>query len=613
MVMCLRKLEVTTLSALAGLVLGAGAVQAAPQSLALVATEGAVELTCEGGACAAEFSTFCLQMDRVSPRPGTPYRQAGGEIRLVGTTEEGRTVELDPRRYLKFDSLRTHLALRISVPRHEIDRLGLARVAVAVGENMTLVPDQTAEVEPAMRRALYGIAALAILSGIMAMGPEGSPLTRILLLFETVVAFAGTAWIAIHARRAGRDQGGWLRVASAVTSTVTILLGVALAANVFGWLGLLKMLTEGSIASLFGAFAWTIVVTATAALFPAILDRSIGRVLPSLRRKKAVVCRIVLRIVASVAVIAWSQGVLIRFQVWQRLRVYATAVAESALSIGGLTLSTGGLLGAILIAGCTWVVARLAGFFTREEVFPRLHMGRGAGDSVVTLTNYIIYGVGVAMAASAIGLGGTQLTVVIGALGVGIGFGLQDIVNNFVSGLILIFERPIRVGDTIQTVEHWGRVERIGIRASTIRSLEGAEIIVPNGDLIAREVINWTRSDDMRRIEVFVGVAYGTEPEVVLEILGRVADEHPLTLGEPAPKAQLIGFGESSLDFRLRCWTPVEDWPDVHGDLHVALNKELKKAGVTIPFPQRDLHIQSTVAVERDTSRTVIEAVQGSD
>ena len=142
---CFRRLEVTALSALVGLVLGAGAVQAAPQSLALVATERAVELTCEGSACGAEFSTFCLQMDRFSPRPGTPYRLAGGKIRLVGTAEGGRRVELDARRYLRFESLRGHLALRISIARQEIDRLGLERVAVAVGENATLVPDEIAE------------------------------------------------------------------------------------------------------------------------------------------------------------------------------------------------------------------------------------------------------------------------------------------------------------------------------------------------------------------------------------------------------------------------------------------------------------------------------------
>jgi small-conductance mechanosensitive channel len=187
--------------------------------------------------------------------------------------------------------------------------------------------------------------------------------------------------------------------------------------------------------------------------------------------------------------------------------------------------------------------------------------------------------------------------MIVGALGVGIGFGLQNIVNNFVSGLILIFGRPISVGDTVQTVDHWGRVTKIGMRASTIRSFDGAEIIVPNGDLISKEVINWTRSDEIRRFEVLVGVAYGTDPEAVLEILRRLADEHPQTLEEPEPQVHMIDFADSSLDFRLRCWAPMSDWVTVASDLRVAINNELKVAGIQIPFPQRDLHVRSTVAL----------------
>jgi small-conductance mechanosensitive channel len=400
-------------------------------------------------------------------------------------------------------------------------------------------------------------------------------------------------------------------VATVVTATATVLLAAALAANVFGWLGLSSMLTGASIAGLFSALSWTIVVAAITALLPAVLQGGVGRVLPSLRRESETVCRITSRTVALVAVIAWSHTALTRFGLWQSLRNYAIAIAESGFSIGGLTISTGGLLGAILILGTVWLLARLVGFFMREEVLPRLRMRRGAGQSVVTMTNYTIWGIGFVMAASALGLGGTQLTVVIGALGVGIGFGLQNIVNNFVSGLILIFERPINVGDTIQTGEHWGRVKHIGIRASTIHSFDGAEIMVPNGDLIAHEVINWTRSDDLRRIQVLVGVAYGTEPEEVLEILRRVADEHPLTFTDPEPTAHMLRFGESSLDFRLRCWTRVDDRIAVAGDLHVAINAELKKAGITIPFPQRDMHMYTTVPAPADTPESVVETIQG--
>jgi small-conductance mechanosensitive channel len=297
--------------------------------------------------------------------------------------------------------------------------------------------------------------------------------------------------------------------------------------------------------------------------------------------------------VTVVAFVAWTRSTLLLFQIWDPLRDYVASIAGGSLSVGGLTVSPGGILAAILILVATRLVARLVGFVVREEVLPRLQVPRGAGQSMATLVNYAVYGVGIALAASAAGLSGTQVTVVVGALGVGIGFGLQNIVSNFISGLILIFERPIKVGDVVETTQHWGTVQRIGIRASIIRSFEGAEIVVPNTELIAKEVINWTRSDDVRRIEVLVGVQYGTEPEQVLEILLRVAGEHPLTLEDPEPQAQMLRFGESSLDFRLRCWVRMADWVSAASDLHVSINRELKAAGITIPFPQRDLHVRS--------------------
>ncbi len=141
-----RKVDLATLSVVAALAFGSGVAWAAPQSLALVATHGPVELKCLDGACGAEFSTFCLQMDRRSPPRGTPYRLAdGGAVRLIGTTKDGREVALDARRFLRFESLRTHLALAISVPRQQVDRLGLTRLAVVVGDNVTLLPGDAAE------------------------------------------------------------------------------------------------------------------------------------------------------------------------------------------------------------------------------------------------------------------------------------------------------------------------------------------------------------------------------------------------------------------------------------------------------------------------------------
>jgi small-conductance mechanosensitive channel len=222
-----------------------------------------------------------------------------------------------------------------------------------------------------------------------------------------------------------------------------------------------------------------------------------------------------------------------------------------------------------------------------------MRLSAGVAHSVVTLVNYTVIAFGIVLTAATLGFSGTQLTVVFGALGVGIGFGLQTVVANFVSGLILIFERPIKVGDRIQTVDHFGIVTDIGIRASTIRTFDGAEVVVPNSDLVSKEVINWTRTDQTRRVDVLVRVALGTDPKKVLEILKRVADEHSLVLSSPEASAWMFGFGESSLDFRLFAWTRVEDFLTVKSDLHVAVNEAIRSAGIQIPVPQRDLRVRS--------------------
>jgi small-conductance mechanosensitive channel len=190
-----------------------------------------------------------------------------------------------------------------------------------------------------------------------------------------------------------------------------------------------------------------------------------------------------------------------------------------------------------------------------------------------------------------------NVTLLAGALGVGIGFGLQNVVNNFISGLILLFERPVQVGDTIQVGEVLGEVRRIGIRSSTVRTWQGAEVIVPNGTLISEQVVNWTLSDRERRIDVQVGVAYGTDPERVLALLLEVAAKHGEVLAHPAPAALFLGFGDSSLNFELRAWTQNSaDWMRIRSDLNVAIHAALAAAAIEIPFPQRDLHLRSVSA-----------------
>jgi small-conductance mechanosensitive channel len=199
-------------------------------------------------------------------------------------------------------------------------------------------------------------------------------------------------------------------------------------------------------------------------------------------------------------------------------------------------------------------------------------------------------------ALAAAGIEFTRLTVVAGGLGVGIGFGLQNVVNNFVSGLILLFERPLQVGDAVELHSEnlLGEIRRIGIRASVLRTFDGAEVVVPNGRLVADLVRNWTLSDRRRRVELTVGVEYGTDAQRVIDLLLDVANTNELVLSDPGAMAFFTNFGDSALEFQLRVWiADLDNRYLVRSQLSVAIQQRLAAEGIGVPFPQRDLHLRS--------------------
>jgi len=179
-----------------------------------------------------------------------------------------------------------------------------------------------------------------------------------------------------------------------------------------------------------------------------------------------------------------------------------------------------------------------------------------------------------------------------GALGLGIGFGLQNIISNFISGLILIFERPIQNNDVVEVGPLMGTVKKIGVRSSHVLTFDGAEVVVPNSNLISNEVINWTLSDNVKRVEIKIGTAYGTDLQVVTDVLKEVAQAHKLILKEPAPLALFDAFGNSALEFRLLYWVPVEFGIISKSEISISVYNRFKELGITIPFPQRDLNFK---------------------
>ncbi len=250
------------------------------------------------------------------------------------------------------------------------------------------------------------------------------------------------------------------------------------------------------------------------------------------------------------------------------------------------------LMQALVIIGLTVMAARnLPGFL---EVFALNRLGFDAGTryAIVTILGYIIFGIGLFMGLDRLGLQWSQLKWVVTGLSVGIGLGLQKIIANFVSGLIILFERPVRLGDYVTIGEQSGTVTRIQIRATTLVDLDNREIIIPNEALISERVTNWTLSNSITRLVVNVGIAYGSDTEKAKAIMLDVAKANPLVLSTPAPQAIFSGFGDSSLDFEVRTFLKSfeERVPTRHA-LHTEINKAFEKAGISIPFPQRDLHV----------------------
>jgi small-conductance mechanosensitive channel/predicted nucleic acid-binding Zn-ribbon protein len=222
------------------------------------------------------------------------------------------------------------------------------------------------------------------------------------------------------------------------------------------------------------------------------------------------------------------------------------------------------------------------------------NMDLGVKMATKKLLQYAIFTIGFFIAVSMAGLDLQKFTIIAGALGVGIGFGLQNIVNNFVSGLILLFERPVKVGDTINIDDQWGTITKIGLRSTVFETLDRAEIIVPNSELISQKVTNWTFTTNVSRVVLTVGVAYGSPLDKVLEILNRVAEEHPDILDEPQSSAIFTGFGDSSIDFELRAWiSDISKRLKVKSELGQSVDRYFRDEGITIPFPQRDLHLRS--------------------
>lgn len=450
-------------------------------------------------------------------------------------------------------------------------------------------------VTPPLRRPVYIVAALFLLVRVSSLLSPGLEFQRYALLALAAASAVVVFSVFRPSGAGGRlDAGRWWSVARLAARFSLLLLAAAIIANVGGLVALSGLLTNGVIVSAFVAIVlFGGVVVARSTLVALFQTRALQR-LNVVRWHTPTLDRWIMRILPLAALVVWSSAVARTFRIEAALGGLLDTVFFSAARIGTIEISLADVLGFAIAIWIGLLLSRFVRFVLETDVFPRITLPRGVAATILMLVNYMVIGIAIVMAVAAAGIQLDRLAIIVGALSVGIGFGLTNVINNFVSGLILAFERPVQSGDTVEFGTMFGKVSRIGVRSSTVRTFDGAEVIVPNANLISNEVTNWTLSDMRRRIEILVGVAYGTDPHKVLDLLLKVARSDERILADPEPAVLFLGFGDSSLDFSLRAWTEeFNNYLTIKSDLTLAVHDAIYAAGIEIPFPQRDLHLRS--------------------
>lgn len=287
-----------------------------------------------------------------------------------------------------------------------------------------------------------------------------------------------------------------------------------------------------------------------------------------------------------------SAAILMSWGAKQTIIGHLFQVLTYPVVIGDIRFSLFGMLSAAVILLLARMFLKTWRKWVQNKLFLGSGLDRGIIESIATLTTYGFWALAILMALQAMGVSSTSLAVVFGALGIGLGFGLQNIFNNFISGIILLFERPIQVGDAIEINGTWGIVKKINFRSTQVQTYDNASLIIPNSEFISNSVTNWTFKDQRIRRIIAVGVAYGTDTDLVVHTLTDIAMKSGQVLKSPKPDVIFSDFGDSALIFKLRVWTTIDDMVSVENHLRREIYRAFRELNIEIPFPQQDIHIK---------------------
>ncbi|WP_051534616.1 mechanosensitive ion channel domain-containing protein [Deefgea rivuli] len=419
----------------------------------------------------------------------------------------------------------------------------------------------------------------------------GEPLIfRLFVLSNTILMLMMFIVLIVRQQRlaSGRVQR-WVQI---LLWGGAILMVLALLGNLIGNVHLASLLTQATLYSMYLGLFILAAHNVILANFSLLLHRSAI----ALRHRTQHAYRllgVVHRLFILALAVAWVYGVLEAFRALRPTLDELSVIAGYTLALGSISLTLGGIvLFCVSVYLSFWLAQTLRSILS-EDILPSMILPRGVANSISTMSYYFLLILGLMIALTAAGFQLSQLAIILGALSVGIGFGLQTVVNNFVSGLILMVERPIQPGDMVEVSGTIGSIRDIGMRTTTLTTFDGADVVVPNGMLLSEKLTNWTLNNKRRRIEIPIGVSYRSDPKAVQALLLAVAQSTAGISLEPAPVVLFMGFGENSLDFSVRAWIDNYDQSlTIRSEMALGIHAALKAENIEIPYPQRDVNIR---------------------
>jgi potassium-dependent mechanosensitive channel len=407
-------------------------------------------------------------------------------------------------------------------------------------------------------------------------------LARLLFLGQMLGGSLFLLWL-LRGRIVTETDVRFSRAVRVIAAIGLVFLPAAFLANALGFIDLGNLLAIIYLRSVYvAALLYTAVRIVDGLLIIALqvkpfsLLRVVSLHRPMFQQRTSLLLRIV-------AVLFWLSLILGFFGLLSPLISTTSAMLNAKIAIGSFSITLGGVLAFLIAIWASFLISRFLRFLLEEDVYQYFLLPSGIPYAISMMLHYAILLIGFFIALGALGIDLTKLTIVAGAFSVGIGFGLQNVINNFVSGLILLFERPIKIGDVIEVGGNIGEVRSIGIRASVIRTAEGSEVIVPNASLISSQVTNWTLSDRGRAVEISISVAGGANVQAVTELLKSTAAAQPDVAKHPAPQVYVVNLTASVITFQLRVWTDRhEAWTRLRSDLSIAVNDALTREKIAI-------------------------------